>query len=212
MNEFVNELVKEFFLTNPFYWIFIIIGILCAVFYKRIVGKAGEFHVYNELKKLPSSDYLIINDLMISVHGVTHQIDHVVVSKYGIFVIETKQWHGFITGSFYDEKWTMHYGSDNSYSVSNPIKQNYGHILSLSELLGVDKSKLINIVCFPSDVTLKLYNCFNVVGLDDLNNKIISYNAIRIDEVKNIYDKLVSSNITDKNIRKEHIKNCKDKH
>ena len=33
----------------------------------------------------------------------THQVDHIVVSKYGIFVIETKQYNGYKKGNDYDK-------------------------------------------------------------------------------------------------------------
>jgi len=99
MQDVVNSLIIEIFLKNPLFWIVIIAGILCCLFYKEIVGKAGEYWTKKELKKL-GKEYLIINDLMIRTEDKkTHQIDHVVISKYGIFVIETKQYDGYITGN-----------------------------------------------------------------------------------------------------------------
>ena len=90
MEQFVNSLIIELF---PIYLPIIILGILSAVFYKKIVGKAGEYHVKNELKKLPKKKYLILNDVMVEHSNVTYQIDHIVVSEFGIFVIETKQYN-----------------------------------------------------------------------------------------------------------------------
>ena len=58
-------------------------------FYK---GKAGELRVKWKLLLLPSDQYKVINNLLISSRGQTSQIDHVVVSEYGIFVIETKNY------------------------------------------------------------------------------------------------------------------------
>ena len=69
-------------LLNPWLWIIIALDILLSVNYKKWIGKAGEFWVKRELKKLPS-EYLVINDVMIKTNDEsTHQIDHVVVSKY----------------------------------------------------------------------------------------------------------------------------------
>ena len=79
MQEFTNTFLKYFF-GNPLVWVFFAIAIICAIFYKQIVGKAGEHHVRNELKKLPKDKYQIINDLMINVNNVSHQIDHIVIS------------------------------------------------------------------------------------------------------------------------------------
>lgn len=55
-------------------------------------GKKGELNVNLRLQLLPSEEYKVINNLLISSHGHTSQIDHVVVSEYGIFVIETKNY------------------------------------------------------------------------------------------------------------------------
>lgn len=56
---------------------------------------AGEFWVKRELKKL-SKECLVINDVMVKTkENSTHQIDYIVISKYGIFAIETKQYNGY---------------------------------------------------------------------------------------------------------------------
>lgn len=57
----------------------------------------------------------------------THQINHIIVSKYGIFVIETKQ---YIKGNNFDKSWLIKNGNKNFY-VNNPLHQNYGHVKSL---------------------------------------------------------------------------------
>ena len=214
MNEFMWKMTRAFYkalLSNPIIWIIFVAGILIYIFYNKLIGIAGENHVRRELKKLPSDTYKVINDIMIEVDSTTHQIDHLVISKFGIFVIETKQWHGFITGNFYDYNWVMHYGK-NKFNVGNPVRQNHGHIKSLVNLLNVDKDKFINIVCFPGQVTLKLNNCYNVVNLYNLNSKITSYNKEIVDNVEDINKLIISNNITDKKLRKEHVKRLKKLH
>ena len=59
------------------------------------VGKAGERRVARKLDWLPK-EYTILNDIMLRTQYGTTQIDHVVVSPYGIFVIETKNYKGWI--------------------------------------------------------------------------------------------------------------------
>lgn len=55
------------------------------------------------------------------------QIDHLVVSRYGLFVIETKNYKGWIYGGGHSEQWTQNiYGK--KYSLYNPILQNAGHV------------------------------------------------------------------------------------
>ena len=92
------------------FWLIVVIDILLYVLYKKIIGLAGEHWVKRELKKLPD-DYLVLNNLMFKTEdGHTHQVDHVVVSKYGIFVIETKQFNGYIKGNDYDKTWEVYSG------------------------------------------------------------------------------------------------------
>lgn len=199
MQEFTNDFLKYFF-ENPYIWIFIIIAIICAIFYKQIVGKAGEHHVKGELKKLPKDKYFVINDLMIEVDSKTHQIDHVIISNYGVFVIETKQYNGYIVGNEYDKKWKQ----NNKCYINNPIHQNYGHVKALEELLELPKDKFIPIVCISSNARLKIDSKSLVLRLYELISKIKEYSEEIIDNPNDLYNKLIESNIIDKKSRKKH--------
>ena len=94
----------------------------------------GERRVASRLKRLPEDRYKVINNLLITNGQYTSQIDHVVVSVYGVFVIETKTYKGWIYGGEESEYWTQNiYG--NKYKLRNPIHQNYGHIKALKNVL-----------------------------------------------------------------------------
>lgn len=201
MQEFTNTFLKYFF-GNPLVWVFFAIAIICAIFYKQIVGKAGEHHVRNELKKLPKDKYQIINDLMINVNNVSHQIDHIVISCYGIFVIETKQYNGYIVGNEYDKKWKQ----NNKYYINNPIHQNYGHLKALEEILKLPEDKFIPIVCIPNTAKIKVTSNSLVLRLYELTSKILEFKNEQIDTPKDIYNKLFEMNITDPDPRKQHNK------
>lgn len=68
------------------------------------IGKAGEKRVARKLDWLPK-EYIILNDIMLPTQYGTTQIDHIVVSPYGIFVIETKNYKGWIFGHENSEEW-----------------------------------------------------------------------------------------------------------
>ena len=53
-------------------------------------GAIGEKRVAHILKKLPEERYKVINNLLLQNNGYTTQIDHIVISVYGIFVIKQK--------------------------------------------------------------------------------------------------------------------------
>lgn len=61
-------------------------------------GREGEFHVHNILAQLPE-EYTVIDDVVLKTNSGTTQIDHVVVSRYGVFAIETKNYRGDIYGN-----------------------------------------------------------------------------------------------------------------
>ncbi|MBO4245571.1 MAG: NERD domain-containing protein [Bacilli bacterium] len=206
MADFIKVIIT--FLTNPFVILFIIIDILLVIYSKKIIGWFGELWTKQALKKLPKDKYIVINDVFIKTNGNTHQIDHVIVSPYGIFSVETKQYNGFITGNKYDKYWIRHVGK-NKYYYSNPIRQNYGHVKALSELLNVDESKIYNIVCIPSKATLKIQHDGELVRYDTIVDKILSYKDVIIDDVSLIVNIINRNNIIDKKIKKEHIRNIR---
>ena len=189
--------------------ILFIIGIIININMPKILGWFGERWVKEALRKLPKDKYKIINDVFISTSNGTHQIDHVIVSKYGIFSIETKQYNGYFTGDKYDKKWIRHVGKK-KYYYTNPIRQNYGHVKALSELLNLEESKIYNIVCIPSKAKLKIKHDGELVRYTTIVDKILSYKDEVIANPQEFVDIINKNNITDKKLKKEHIKNIKE--
>jgi len=82
--------------------------------------------------------YHQLNDITLELaDGATTQIDHIVVSVYGIFVIETKNVSGEIYGSEKDRTWTKKIEGGRTYQFQNPLRQNYRHQCSLIEFLNL---------------------------------------------------------------------------
>ena len=98
MNEF-NGFMTPIYV---FVVLFFIVALIVDKNRTKILGFAGEFWVRRELNKLPQ-EYLYLSDVMLEIDGKTTQIDHIVFSKYGIFVIETKQRNTYITGNEHDK-------------------------------------------------------------------------------------------------------------
>ena len=208
MSEFIYKL-----LINPYTYLSILLIILVFIFYKKqsnFIGWLGENNTKDALKRLPKDKYKIINDIYIYSNSKTHQIDQIVVSHFGIFCIETKQWNGLILGNKWDEKWTQYLGKKKNTCV-NPIRQNYGHVMSLCELLNIDKSKIHNIVCIPSGAKVRVKDDGEVTRYNTIVDKILSYKEVVIDNVDEIVDIINKNNIKDRNIKKEHIKNINEK-
>ena len=208
MKEFVLKLIVGI-ISQPIFWIFLILVLLCFIFYKKFRGFMGEFWVKTELNKLPKDSYIILNDIMIKSSTGTHQIDHIVISKFGIFVIETKNYYGLIIGDEYKSKWIQYIGK-NKYYFNNPIHQNYGHIKGLAETLHLDENNFISIICISNQAKVKV-TAKNVTQLDFLNNLIQSYKKEILDiNLNEIENKIKLMNISDKTIRRNHVKNIKN--
>lgn len=83
----------------------------------------------------------------------TTQIDHVIVSRFGIFVIETKNMDGWIFGDEKNPQWTQSlFGK--KFKFQNPLHQNYRHTKALSDFLGIDHDKIFSVVMFWGDCKL----------------------------------------------------------
>lgn len=118
-------------------------------------GARGERIVAGRLRRGLPEGYRMLNDVYLPLRdGTTTQIDHVVVSEFGVFVVETKNYSGWIFGSEDSAKWTQTiYRTKNSFQ--NPIRQNYRHICALSETLHIPKNLLIGVVAFTGDCEFK---------------------------------------------------------
>lgn len=202
MQTFINELVMGLFIKNPLFWLLMIFAIITTIFYKQILGKIGEFWTSQELRHL-GKEYFVLNDIMLKTKdNITHQIDHIVLSKYGIFVIETKQYNGYIIGSEYDKKWCIKAGKRKLY-INNPFFQNYGHVKALEEILQLNEDKFISLVCIPSNARLEIKSN-NLVRNYNILEKIKSYNQIVLNNCAELYDELKEKNIVDRGERKKH--------
>ncbi|NTV14115.1 MAG: NERD domain-containing protein [Desulfobulbaceae bacterium] len=106
--------------------------------------------------------YFDINNVTIPTSKGTTQIDHVIVSRYGVFVVEAKNMDGWIFGDEHSPQWTQSiFGK--KYKFQNPLHQNYRHTKALSEFLGIDHSKFLSVVMFWGECELKTVLPSNVM-------------------------------------------------
>lgn len=186
--------------------ILIALCIILKIYYPKFRGFMGEFWVKLELRKLPKDKYVVLNDIMIKDEKGTHQIDHLFISKFGIFVIEMKNYYGLIKGKEFDNKWCQYLGKNKSYFI-NPIHQNFGHIKSLSNLLKLDDKYFISIICFSNQAKVDVKSSSIVTQVDYLKDEILKYEELLVDnDIKELSNIIISNNIEDKFLRKQHMK------
>lgn len=188
-------------------WVIIIVLEILNIFKSKIKGFFGEKAVSFFLSRLDKSKYTVINNIMLKIGNKTTQIDHIVISNYGVFVIETKNYKGWITGNEYDDYWKQVIYKRKE-KLHNPIKQNYGHIQALKDVLWeFSDVNYISIIAFTTKADLKVKTITDVVYTTKLLKTIKKYEneTIAASTKEQIYTKLISLNIDSKESRKAHV-------
>ncbi|SRR6266581_5736188 len=176
-----------------------------------LLGRSGESFVSGQLSKLDPAHYSVLGDLMLPSSGNTDttQIDHVVVSTYGIFVIETKSYSGWIFGNAYHRTWTqVIYRYKKTFY--NPLRQNYAHIKAIEALIKplFPAAPIVGYVIFPSADRLQISGTANVGHAVDILPKIEAFHtpALNEEQRQKVVELLMAANISDRDRRKQHTR------
>ena len=207
------------FMVWPASFRYLVLAVIVLLFFAKIwgnqfLGKSGEHWAAQELGKLPSGEYHVLNDLVLEDSHGLHQIDHVVVSPYGIYMVETKNYTGSIIGDAKYANWLLYVGGQKR-KIHSPLRQNYGHIKCLQELLKLDESAFVSIVCFANRTKTKVTVHSDrefVVHTDTLRSAVLDHPQCSGLDAESIVQNLQSFNITDKKIRRQHVKQLRAAH
>lgn len=156
--------------------------------------------------------YRRFHDVIIPSKNGTTQIDHLLVSPHGVFIIETKNKKGWIFGSGDQPKWTQSiYGK--KYSFQNPLRQTFRQKKILSEYLQIDESTIQTVVFFVGDCKFKTHLPNNV-----LNSRIGKYikqfkqQILTPLEIDAIVGKLETHMSESSLTTKDHIRSLRERH
>ena len=171
-------------------------------------GADGErFVAESELARLPYDLFHVFNDVIFPAADGTSQIDHVVVSDTGIFVIETKNYQGRIYGNGKSSEWYQYLG-DNKYPFYNPILQNAGHLKYIARTLDLPESHFVSIVVFPNQTTLKVDAQSAVLHFYELADYIRQYSSstsLTSEQIENASRLLSEAQCVDPEKKQTHI-------
>jgi len=126
----------------------------------------GEAIVANRLAGL-NGLHVLINNVTLPTENGTTQIDHILLTEAGIFVIETKHYSGWIFGNPHDDRWTQVIYRKKS-RFQNPLHQNYLHLKTVQALFKLPESAFIGVVVFTGGAEFKSDLGPNVILLDQL--------------------------------------------
>lgn len=154
---------------------------------------------------LDSSKYIVLNNLTLPNYRRTaaYQIDHIVVSAYGIFCIETQSRQGWVFGEKKSDMWKQVL-DEKKFTFPNPLTMNDLRVKAIEQAIGRKRVKApsISLVVFPS--VAKLFsneaNVFSdtmalVSEIEEHKDKLYSEH-----EITEIVHKLKKADITDREI------------
>lgn len=189
-------------------------------------GEIGEYKIDVQLSQLPKA-YKYFNDIMLenpkSVSGYS-QIDHLVISPYGLFVVETKNYQGTIYGGKDRRTWTI----NGKFEMLNPVLQNYGHIKALKQY--VDSrfhSQIMSLITFTKRSQLKIDNdmrgihanpmaIYDIFLSETINRKVhiaklkAKAPILSEEDMQEIYSAIAGANITDTKVRDAHSRSIQE--
>lgn len=177
-----------------------------------------ENHVANSLETLPSN-YYVLNNVGIKDNMGRSEIDSLVVSKNGIWIVEVKSHIGSIYGEEEDNVWDYERANGQDDEIENPLKQSYRQMKILKNIFddkGIDvfvKYCVVfpnaSAVCVNSD---KVYTSLDRLKQDILlgcNKKISTNELIKILGVFGIKDD--SLKCTAETVKKKPVKQKAEK-
>lgn len=180
-----------------------------------VIGASGERRVNSTLRnKLPDQDYILLENFTLPTSRGTTQIDHIVLSRYGIFVIETKNMSGWIFGGESQARWTQVMRRHKS-QFQNPLRQNYHHVKVVQDLLSIKLDQLENLVVFVGSAEPKTEMPANVFwSRRELFRYITSQQTKRFSDgnVREFAKILRSRSLEDnKENRRAHVRHVREK-
>ena len=210
-------------------YVVIVLGALGITWYyksPKVKGKIGEERIHNILLGLPD-EYYVFKDIILKSGYRTTQIDHLVVSRYGIFAIETKNYRGEIIGNDNSQYWTQIIVTDVTYwkkwyktytyvtknKLYNPVKQSLGHVYALKKIAKEWPHLLfIPIVVFTDKADLSKVNSdYEVIYEDQLLETIQGYRTVFLSntDVQKIVERIKLKDYREIVSDSEHVRNVK---
>ena len=175
-------------------------------------GYLGERKVNSKIESLirSNNEYRSFHDLTLQTPDGTTQIDHVLLSPYGIFVIETKNYKGWIFGSADQKNWTQTIYKK-KHNFQNPLRQNYKHIKAVQNLLNVDLNTIVSVVVFVGNSEFKTSMPYNVIELRGVLPFLKSHtqqilSSVNVDKYTQILSDPVHNAPTN---QRDHVNNVK---
>ena len=177
-------------------------------------GFVGELIIRFFAKLFLASDkYTRFHNVTLPTPDGTTQIDHIFVSRFGVFVVETKNMTGWIFGSEREKQWTQKIYKQ-TFKFQNPLRQNYKHVKALEKALNVPFDSVHSVIVFVGGATFKTTMPTNVIYGNGFVSYIKSFSTPVFSqaEVEQICNKIASGRLAPSwKTHRTHVRNLKNR-
>lgn len=174
--------------------------------------------------------FVLMKNLYIPSRSGTTEIDSLLLHQSGIYVLESKNISGEISGNIEDERWHQRMNARVEHTFHNPIQQNAGHIRALQHFLkenysrsdlNVDDLPIFSVIVFSDRCALRhipaqgenwiILHMFQLQ--DKFANLIKKQNTIfNTKQLEDLYRKLEPCTKVSDKVKAEHLKYIKTSH
>lgn len=212
---FLQSLPNVFDIVAPYLAAAVLLAIASWILKRpSFKGKFGEFQINRRLQKcLDSEKYHLIKDATLQTEDGTTQVDHILVSVFGVFVIETKNMGGKIFGQPGEKMWTQKFPWRKGYRFQNPRRQNYKHVQTVCALCNLEENQVHSVVVFVGSGRLQSGMPDDVVeGSGNLIDRIKSRTeeVLSPSEVGDVVDKINAGLSRSSKTHRAHVRHVNE--
>ena len=184
-------------------------------------GSYGEYLTEYILKSKRLTGYRkVLCNLYVPYKNATTEIDIVMIHETGIYVLESKNFSGWIFGSANQKYWTQMLNKENKSRFYNPVMQNMTHITALANHLKIPASFMRSYIVFSERCELKKVpentEKYVILKRNMLLKKLIRETSSRKivfseDLINRMYNYLNKLSNPSEEVKNEHIENIRKK-
>lgn len=155
----------------------------------------------------------ILRNLYIPYNGGTSEIDLIMLTEFGIYVIESKNYSGWIFGNENNKNWTVSYNRNTKEKLYNPIWQNNTHIKALTNYLQITDNGINSLIIFGGGAELKKVPqniptrqiIYDYQIIDMFDYEITKPKIFTVDYIEKLYSLLEPTTHVTEDVRQQHI-------
>ena len=179
-------------------------------------GARGEYRTSQILETATFENKLLFNCYIPNRSGDKTELDIIMISTKGIYVVENKNYSGWIFGDEQSKNWCETL-KGKKFFFYNPVKQNKSHIKNLEKILNIGEDKYISLITFNKNAILKKVKTESpklyVKKYEELKKFIKEQekysDILQHEEIEEIYKRLLPGTQLNDEEKQEHIERIK---